>query len=467
MRCGAGLFGSELQQQRAAAVVEPQFGAAHGVPRRLLTGHEQEQDRGSGAARTGVVRRQRGLGNRQPAAPGFPEPAALGMRGQVEPIAPNPEVRSSHYRPYSCRRSTLETMSNVTAPIVLIHGLWMSADSWRGWIDRYGPRATSCMRPRGRADQTAGIGLGEVVDHYDAFVRALPDPPILMGHSSGGLITQMLLDRGLGRAGVAIHPVAAARGATGSAVGVEVHLSGASRAVEPAPCGADSPGREFHYVFANTVSRRRIRLLALQAGDPGAGRRCSSRARRLHCRSRRRRRSSTSPSSDRAPLLLIAGDRDHIDAVVGGVRELQPLPAVGRADGLQGVPGRPHLTAALDGWSDVADYALTWTAGRTRRIVSSHGSPAPRLAGRAVRGDPGGQRLAAVADHAVRTAAGRANAIGGIVGNIWSLPPRFGVGQLIALLASTLIVAGAMAARGLSAGWHRLRRWPFRCCWWC
>lgn len=45
---------------------------------------------------------------------------------------------------------------------------------------------------------------------------------------------------------------------------------------------------------------------------------------------------------------------------------------------------------------------------------------------------------------------GRANAVGGIVGNL-TLPPYFGAGQLIALLASTLVVAGAMAARGLSA----------------
>ena len=45
---------------------------------------------------------------------------------------------------------------------------------------------------------------------------------------------------------------------------------------------------------------------------------------------------------------------------------------------------------------------------------------------------------------------GRANAVGGVVGNL-SLPPHFGAGQLIALLASALIVAGAMAARGLSA----------------
>ena len=44
---------------------------------------------------------------------------------------------------------------------------------------------------------------------------------------------------------------------------------------------------------------------------------------------------------------------------------------------------------------------------------------------------------------------GRANAIGGIVGTMPVPPPGFGVGQLIVLLASTLIVAGAMAARGL------------------
>jgi hypothetical protein len=46
---------------------------------------------------------------------------------------------------------------------------------------------------------------------------------------------------------------------------------------------------------------------------------------------------------------------------------------------------------------------------------------------------------------------GRANAIGGIVGNLPVPPQGFGVGQLIVLLAATLIVAGAMAARGLSA----------------
>ena len=95
-------------------------------------------------------------------------------------------------------------MSNVTAPIVLIHGLWLSADSWRAWIDRYRDAGHIVHAPDWPADP--GIGLAEAIDHFDAFVRSLPDPPILIGHSTGGLITQLLLDRGLGRAGVAIEP---------------------------------------------------------------------------------------------------------------------------------------------------------------------------------------------------------------------------------------------------------------------
>ncbi len=54
----------------------------------------------------------------------------------------------------------------------------------------------------------AGLGVSEIADHYEKFVRALDEPPILMGHSFGGLIVQMLLDRGLGAAGVAIDAAA-------------------------------------------------------------------------------------------------------------------------------------------------------------------------------------------------------------------------------------------------------------------
>jgi hypothetical protein len=52
----------------------------------------------------------------------------------------------------------------------------------------------------------AGVGITEITDHYDAIIRDLDTPPILIGHPFGGAVTQLLLDRALGSAGVAIHP---------------------------------------------------------------------------------------------------------------------------------------------------------------------------------------------------------------------------------------------------------------------
>src|SRR6185312_10175304 len=102
-------------------------------------------------------------------------------------------------------------------PVVLIHGLWMTPHSWRGWIDRYRAAGHTVYAPAwpglagleeelDHSKAPDDVGFTEVVGQFDAFVRALPDPPVLVGHSFGGLIVQMLLDRGLGRAGVALHP---------------------------------------------------------------------------------------------------------------------------------------------------------------------------------------------------------------------------------------------------------------------
>jgi pimeloyl-ACP methyl ester carboxylesterase len=51
-----------------------------------------------------------------------------------------------------------------------------------------------------------GLGLAEIVAHYEGIVRGLDRQPVLIGHSFGGLVVELLLDRGLGAAGVAISP---------------------------------------------------------------------------------------------------------------------------------------------------------------------------------------------------------------------------------------------------------------------
>ena len=104
---------------------------------------------------------------------------------------------------------------NVTT-IVLIPGLWMTALCWEHWVKHYSDKgycvvARSWPSMEGDIEQlrrnpgsVESLGLTEVVDHYEQIIRELETPPIIIGHGFGGLVTQILLDRGWGAAGVAI-----------------------------------------------------------------------------------------------------------------------------------------------------------------------------------------------------------------------------------------------------------------------
>ena len=103
-------------------------------------------------------------------------------------------------------------------PVVLIHGLWMTPQSWDGWAARFRARGHVVHTPAWpgmdkpvdalRADPSpmAGLGFARIAGHLEGVVRGLDAAPIIMGHSFGGAFTQVLLDRGLGVAGVAIDP---------------------------------------------------------------------------------------------------------------------------------------------------------------------------------------------------------------------------------------------------------------------
>jgi pimeloyl-ACP methyl ester carboxylesterase len=249
-------------------------------------------------------------------------------------------------------------MSNGAAPIVLIHGLWLSADSWLGWIERYRAAGHTVHAPDWPADP--GIGLAEAVDHFDAFVRSLPDPPILIGHSAGGLITQVLLDRGLGCAGVAIAP-SKPRGIPRfsvsmwrSALPVLRDPRHRSRAVPISPS-------HFHYVFANTVSRDESDKWHAKLAIPAPGRVIFD-VLTAGFRPKSAASSVDFAKPDRAPLLLIAGGRDHMvpeSAVYENFTRYRRSPA---PTDFKEFHGSPHLITVLEGWEQVADHALTWTA---------------------------------------------------------------------------------------------------------
>src|ERR1700754_170821 len=102
--------------------------------------------------------------------------------------------------------------------IVLIHGLWLTPLSWEGWKQRFESKGYTVLAPawpglegtveevRQNTSRYERLGSKEITDHYDGIIRGLGAPPVIMGHSFGGLITQLLLDRGLGASAVAISP---------------------------------------------------------------------------------------------------------------------------------------------------------------------------------------------------------------------------------------------------------------------
>ena len=104
---------------------------------------------------------------------------------------------------------------NVTT-IVLINGLWMTALSWEHWVKHYSDKgycviAANWPGMEGDIEQLrrdsssfANLGVADVVDHYEQIIGELESPPLIIGYGFGGLVTQVLLDRGWGAAGVVI-----------------------------------------------------------------------------------------------------------------------------------------------------------------------------------------------------------------------------------------------------------------------
>ena len=260
-------------------------------------------------------------------------------------------------------------MTSPRPAIVLVHGLWMTPLSWENWITRYEAAGYQVHAPawpglhgsvevlRRDTAPYARLGITEIVDHYDRIIRALDAPPIIMGHSFGGAFVQVLLDRGLGAAGVAIDaaptkgvlklPPATLR----SASPVLRNPANYRKAVMLTP-------KQFHYGFTNTLSERESLPVYERYAVPGPGKVLFQGA--LANTSRRSPLRIDYGRRDRAPLLLIGGGVDHtVPASVNRANhKLYRKSAAIVA--YREFPGRSHYTLGQDGWEDVADYALDW-----------------------------------------------------------------------------------------------------------
>jgi pimeloyl-ACP methyl ester carboxylesterase len=258
--------------------------------------------------------------------------------------------------------------------IVLIHGMWMTPLSWEHWIDHYTDRGHRVLAPawpgldaepeelRRDPSPLRGLGIAEIVDHYDKIIRELDSPPIIMGHSFGGLHTQLLLDRGLGAAGVAI--------ATGAPKGVLKLPYSTLRAAWPALRNPANRKKEvpltqkqFHWCFTNALSREESDAVYQRYYIPGAARPFFQAGLANFNPNAVTRVDYRNPA--RAPLLLVTGTEDRICPPSVNKSNFKQQRKAPSATDHREYPGRSHFPGQ-DGWEEMADHALNWATEHTR-----------------------------------------------------------------------------------------------------
>jgi pimeloyl-ACP methyl ester carboxylesterase len=259
----------------------------------------------------------------------------------------------------------------MTAPdtIVLIHGFWVTPRSWESWRTHYESRGFRVLTPTYpgfevevealNADPTpiAEVTLPQIVEHLAEVVGELGTPPILIGHSAGGTITQLLLDRGLGACGVVLN--------SAPTEGVRVTPLSQIRstwAVLKNPANRHRAvgltEEQWHYAFTNTWDEEGSRALYQRYHIPASGRILWSSV--LANLMPGPQDAHVDYENDaRPPLLFVSGGEDHI----------MP-PSVQRSNArhysgdtvteVREYPGYAHLLPAQAGWERIADEVLEW-----------------------------------------------------------------------------------------------------------
>jgi len=254
-------------------------------------------------------------------------------------------------------------------PVVFVHGLWLLPASWDRWRPVFEDAGYATLAPGWPDDPNtvddankhpevfAHKTVGQIADHFGDVIGKLAKKPALIGHSFGGLLTQILAGRGAAAASVAIDP-APFRGvlplpisALKSAAPVIGNPANLARAV---PLTYD----QFRFAFANAVSEAEAHELYATFAVPGSGVPLfQAAAANLNPWTEAK---VNTKNPDRGPLLIIDGEQDNTApwAIANASYKRQKRnPGVTE---IVKIPGRGHSLTIDHGWRDVADIALSF-----------------------------------------------------------------------------------------------------------
>ncbi|WBB53543.1 alpha/beta hydrolase [Verrucosispora sp. WMMD573] len=254
-------------------------------------------------------------------------------------------------------------------PIVLVHGFWVTPRSWEHWITHYESKGHQVVAPAYpgfevevealNADPTpiAQVTVPQIIAHLEEVVRGLPEPPIIIGHSAGGAFTQILLDHGLGAAGVALN----------SAPTEGVRVVPLSQVKSTFPVLRNPANRhkavgltldQWKYAFTNTFADEESRALYERYHIPAPGGIVWGGV-LANFQPGHQDTWVDYQNDDRAPLLFVSGGADHImpPAVQKSNAEHYTSDTVTER---REYPGYAHLLPAQQGWERIADEVLDW-----------------------------------------------------------------------------------------------------------
>lgn len=251
-----------------------------------------------------------------------------------------------------------------TQTIVFITGAFVSSrcwDEWKTFFEEYGyaclvpawphkDALAQTLRSRQPDAQVASLRLTQLADYYAAIVKKLPEKPILIGHSMGGLLTQLLLQQDLAAAGVAIHSV--------PPQGVITFKWSFYRSVW-GPLGYFTPVAEsflmsfkqWQYAFTNGMPAAEQRAAYRDFAVPES---------KYLSRDGLTAAAKIDFARPHAPLLFLAGSTDHIIPASLNYSNYRRYQHPGSVTAYRELPGRNHFVLGQPGWREDALCILTW-----------------------------------------------------------------------------------------------------------
>jgi pimeloyl-ACP methyl ester carboxylesterase len=269
-----------------------------------------------------------------------------------------------------------ETTPETTA---LLHGFWVTPRSWENWIKHYEAKGFKVIAPAYpgfeaeveslNADPTPveDVTVEKIIAHLESVVSALDKPPIIVGHSAGGVFTQLLLDRGYGAAAVVLN--------SAPTEGVKVAPWSQLRSTFPVLKNPANRNRavgftfeQFDYAFTNGVDEEIARPLYERYAIPANGGILFDSV-LANVKPGKQATAVDYKNPNRAPLLFISGSADHIMPPSVQRSNAKHYKGEGTITEIVEFEG-PHFMPALEGWEKLADHALEWALEHSRQPVA-------------------------------------------------------------------------------------------------